>query len=102
MSVKLVSAGAVTVTTAGTRVALSATPIANVVKIYLTNPAANTGLIYIGDSTVASTNGIQIVKGATIEISSPKEDMLDLQLMYADSATNGDKVIVNYLMKMSR
>ena len=89
----------VTVATAGTRVSLG--NVDKALKVYLSAPAANTGLIFVGDVTVAAANGLQLVKALPpIEISAPSSEFIDLSTIYVDAATNGDKVTVTYLQKV--
>lgn len=94
--------GQVTVTTAGTRVKLSASSrLARTVIIQAL--ASNTGDVYIGDVTVSSTLGYILVKGTAItinaDLNNEDEDTtyVDLTLMYADAANNGDKVQITVL-----
>lgn len=93
----IVKTTTITVTTAGTRVGLS-NAIDKAVKVYISAPAGNTGLIYFGDVAVSSTNGIQVIKALQpIEISAPAGQIIALDSLYFDSATSGDKVTVTYL-----
>lgn len=100
MIAKLISPAQVTVTTSGTEVRLVAAAVQQVVKIYLSAPAANTGTIYIGDSDVSTSRGIALIKGETMEISAPQGEYLDIHNIWADAATSGDKVNVAYLVKV--
>jgi hypothetical protein len=102
MSLKPIPAS-VTVTTAGTRVQVSATatPVASV---YFEGLHTNTGKIYVGDSTVSST--VYIVEldaktGATIEGDQLRgnTDELVLSDFWVDSSVNGEKVLVTYFAK---
>lgn len=102
MAIKLFTLADVTVTTAGTRVQITTTetPVSSVV---FTAPAANTGVIYIGDSSVAAARGIEIAKGTSVTINqdmarSAGEEYV-LSDFYADAATNGDKVKVSYVKR---
>jgi hypothetical protein len=54
----------------------------------------NTGLIFIGDSAVSSTNGISLRPGNQIEIEDT--DGIDLSQLWADTDTNGDRVDIFY------
>lgn len=78
--------GKVTVTTAGTRVQLSGTskPSKAVVIRAL---ETNTGLVYVGDSTVASTNGHRLSPGESVGL-----EIADLTNVYLDSAVNGEGI----------
>ncbi len=77
--------GKKTVTTAGTRVALAASTAVKSVTIKAL--AANTGLIYVGDSSVASTNGFQLSAYESVSL-----DIANLSTINIDSAINGDGV----------
>jgi len=77
--------GQKTVTTAGTRVALAASQAVQTVTIRAL--VGNTGLIYIGGSSVASTNGVQLEPGDAITLA-----IANLATVYIDSAVNGEGV----------
>jgi len=51
----------------------------------------NTGMIFVGDSSVDSTNGFVLDAGETISI-----DLSDLALIYLDTNSNGDGVSYFY------
>lgn len=90
------------VTTAGTAEALSATPI-KTTQFEVYAKSANTNNVYVGDSTVSSSSIPQApdVKEVFIasEISaSTKGDFFDLSKIYIDVDTNGEGVIVRYLV----
>lgn len=77
--------GKTTVTTHGTRVVLaSAQAITSVTVKAL---AANTGTIYVGGVTVASTNGFALAKSESVSM-----DILDLSTLYIDSSVDGEGV----------
>lgn len=99
MSVVIETLAQVTVATSGTEQRLSATDKQYVIKVILSVPAANTGTMYVGDSSVSVNNGIAIIKGTTYEISAPQGEFLDVKNMYVDAATNGDKINVTILKK---
>lgn len=91
-----------TVTTAGTRVQVSTTDLF-VKKIVVAGHAANTGHIYLGDSTVASTAGLHLKVGAppiVIEAGQigGKDDLFNLKDMYVDASVNGEKVSILYFL----
>lgn len=75
----------VTVTTAGTRVALAGST--SIKSVSVKALSTNTGKIYLGNSTVASTNGMQLDAGdsATVEID-------NLSKVFIDSDVNGEGV----------
>ena len=76
----------VTVTTAGTRVQVSASSVA-CKGITVKSLAANTGTMYVGNSTVASTNGYPLAAGQAISF-----DISNLSTVYIDASVNGEKV----------
>lgn len=74
-----------TVTTAGTRVQLASNSITAGV---LQAPSTNAGNVYIGGSTVSATVfGSELQPGQSIGV-----NISNTNLIYIDSATNGDKV----------
>lgn len=77
--------GKKTVTTAGTRVTLASSQAVKSVTIKALS--TNTGLIYVGDTSVASTNGFQLSAGETISM-----DIANLNTVNLDSAVNGEGV----------
>lgn len=77
--------GHTTVATAGTRVALAASTAAKSVTIK--GLLANTGIIYVGNSTVSSTNGLQLLAGDTVSI-----DIANLSTLNIDSSVSGEGV----------
>lgn len=103
MSFKLYG-GTKTVTTAGTRVALSTTDLL-VSSVVFQGFDTNTGKIYIGGSDVlaASKNGAMVeAKGlfgfGDIE-DSGEEDVINLKFVYIDSTVNSESVSFVYLKK---
>jgi hypothetical protein len=79
------SSGKTTVTTAGTRVALAGTTTIKSVTIKAL--ITNTGLIYVGSSAVASTNGFQLSAGDSVSL-----DISDPSVINIDSDVNGEGV----------
>jgi len=78
--------GQKTVTTAGTRVALaSSTAITHSVRIKALH--GNSGWIYVGNSSVSSSNGYVLDAGETIEI-----QVANLSTIYLDASVNGEGV----------
>jgi hypothetical protein len=98
MSVKLVTYPQVTVATAGTEQRVVSAPVDKALKLFITAPAANTGSVFIGDSSVSSTRGITVIKGTTLELSLEGE-YIDVHNIWADVATNGDKLDVAVLVR---
>lgn len=96
--IKLKTIAEVTVTTGGTRVALSA----SAVKVYacsVQSLSTNTGTQYIGDSTVSSSNGMILGPGDVAELDGPpgarEPHQFDLSDIYVDSSTNNAKFRVS-------
>lgn len=77
--------GKKTVTTAGTRVTLAASTTVKGVTVKAL--AANTGLIYVGDTSVASTNGFQLSASESVSM-----DIANLNTVNLDAAVNGEGV----------
>lgn len=76
------------VTTAGTRVALVATSTPLVGGyVEITALSSNTGFIYVGDVTVASTNGHRLAAGVSTVIF-----IDDLNRIYLDASVSGEGV----------
>ena len=89
--------GRVTVASAGTAVRFTTVPTP-IKYLLLEVPSANTGNLYVGDSTVASNNTPVITKGTTRAFTfrhDAEEAPGDLSDFYADAGTNGD--VINYL-----
>ena len=103
MAIKLYTLAQITVATSGTeqQVSATATPITTLV---VSAPATNTGAIYVGDSNVTTTRGIEVAKGTTVSISADMSgraggEELILSDFYIDAATNGDKANVSYITR---
>ena len=77
--------GKKTVTTAGTRVTLAGSQTIKSVTVKALR--ANTGTIYVGDASVASTNGFALAPGETVSM-----DIADLVTVNIDSSVNGEGV----------
>ena len=73
------------VTTAGTRVTLATST--TVKSVVIKALIANTGVIYVGDATVASTNGFALSAGDTLGL-----DIANLATVNLDSSVNGEGV----------
>lgn len=82
--------GSQTVTTAGTRVQLSASSVA-CKKVHIQAKSANTGSIYVGGSTIAAGRGIELFATASVTL-----EVSNLNLVYIDSSANGDGVTYTY------
>jgi hypothetical protein len=90
-----------TVTTAGTRVALSSSQLLTE-AFTIRAKAANTGNIFVGDSTVTSSTGMFLAAGESNEKEAKPTNrgvlkQFDLAKVYLDASSNGDGVIVEYL-----
>ena len=77
--------GKKTVTTAGTRVALGAATSMRAITVKALS--TNTGIIYVGNATVASTNGLELLPGDTVNF-----NVDDIAKIYIDSSVNGEGV----------
>ncbi len=86
----VVGNGKTTVSTAGTAVPLSSSTAIKSVTVRAAT--TNTGLIYIGSSSVSSANGFQLSPDETVSL-----DIDNLSKAYADTATNGNYVTYIYL-----
>lgn len=94
---KLKTIAEVTVTTAGTRVPLSATSV-YAYGVSVQSLRTNTGYQYIGDVTVSSANGYEFGPSDVAEIEPPagtsggrEPSQVDLKEIYVDSTTNNAK-----------
>lgn len=91
-NIKLKTLPAVTVATAGSRQAIYSQSLF-AYEVVIQSLAANTGTQYIGDETVASTNGLQLDAGGSITLSPPDAakgvDQFDISKLYVDSSVNG-------------
>lgn len=89
----------VTVTTAGTRVQIP-TVSGSVVGLVL---QAHTGTIYVGGSTVSSTDyGLKLTTSTAPLHLSADDTAIDLNSIYIDAGSNSDKLAVLYFLKVSR
>lgn len=77
--------GKTTVTTAGTRVTLSGSTTIKSVTVKALS--TNTGFIYVGNATVAASNGHQLLAGDSISM-----DIANLTTVNIDSSVNGEGV----------
>lgn len=77
--------GKKTVTTAGTRVTLAASQA--VKSVVIKALVGNTGTIYVGDTSVASTNGFALSPGDTLTL-----DIANLNTVNLDASVNGEGV----------
>lgn len=82
--------GNTNVTTAGTRVPLSSSTAIKSVTIRA--KSSNTGFIYVGSSSVSSSNGFQLSQDETVSL-----DIDNLSKVYIDSGVSGEGVTYIYL-----
>lgn len=89
---------AVTIATAGTPQPLTSNNIA-AFSIAVQADPTNTNNVYVGDSTINSSNGHVLEPGAAIAISGEKNgiDEVFLNDVFVDTDTNGNKVRIQYL-----
>ena len=91
-ALKLKTLPAVTVATSGTRQPLSATTIM-VYGVIIISLSTNTGIQYVGDSTVSTSNGAPIAPDGSWELGPPEAargyDQFDIKDVYVDSSSNG-------------
>jgi hypothetical protein len=73
-------------TNAGSRVQLSAVST-SIKSVSIKALATNTGTVYVGNSTVASTNGYQLAAGDAIDV-----DVNNLNGVYIDVSVNGEGI----------
>lgn len=91
--------GEKTVTAAGTRERLVAGSRDETAVLSVTIKAlsTNTGKVYIGDHTVASTNGLDLDPRDSLDLVGVKGSLISLSSIYIDSAVNGEGVRFIYL-----
>lgn len=77
--------GRTTVTTAGTRVVLAGSTTVKSVTIKALG--TNTGIIYVGDSAVSSSNGFPLYARDTVSM-----DISNLNVIYIDSSVNNEGI----------
>ncbi|MDQ3024113.1 MAG: hypothetical protein M3R04_07000 [bacterium] len=102
MAKKLVTVGDVTVTTAGTRVRVTATETQCESIIFQGHPS-NTGYIYFGDTLVSATRGTALEAKQAGTVAPAKEgeggELMDLSDFWVDASVNGEKVKVSYIAR---
>lgn len=87
LDVTTVIAGQTTVTTAGTQVALGTSTALPSGLLRIKALHANTGWIYVGDSTVDSATGFVLDAGEEVVLT-----INNLATVYIDSSVNGEGV----------
>jgi hypothetical protein len=100
---KLTTLAQINLTSAGTRQAISATPVYSPCVI-VTAAHGNTGNIYVGDSAVASNRYAAVLAAkSSYVITGPVmggfEQLIDLSTIYIDGGTTNDDVQVAYFEK---
>ena len=92
----------VSVTTAGTRVPLlsSTKTLAGTVVGLSVQCNTSGGVIYIGDSTVTSTNGQKLVAGSMFVFPLYAANGIDPRQIYIDAGTSGDSLSILYFLKI--
>lgn len=102
MILKLFTLTPVTIDTAGTREAISGSSV-RCKSVIISADSLNTGKVYVGDSSVSSTNGVELSAGEDIILDADylgnAEDELDLSDIYVDTASNGNKVRIQYFTR---
>lgn len=83
--------GQKTVTTAGTQEVLATKE--TIKSITIKALAGNTGIVYIGDSSVDSSTGLELSAGESLSL-----DINEISLIYVDVATSGEGVSFIYVM----
>lgn len=89
---------AVTIATAGTRQQLTATSTA-VLSVIVQADSLNTGKIYVGDSSVSSSSGIELAAGEAFVIEPQYfgDNEINLSDIYLDTATNNNVARIQYI-----
>lgn len=81
-----VTNGKITSTTPGTRVPLSSTNI-GIHSVIIHALAGNTSDVYIGNSSMTTSNGLHLAKGDAVTVI-----VSNLALLYLDVTTSGDAI----------
>jgi hypothetical protein len=80
-----------------------AVPLGNSEKVIWVTVQAdpdNTGNVYVGDSTVSSTRGVELAPGDSMTFQAiDKEKRYNLAEIYVDAATNNDSVRFVYMVR---
>lgn len=104
MSIKLFTAPEKTVTTAGTRVQVSAVDTIITSLVVQADPG-NTGRIYIGDDAVSSTRAAGALVAGQFWTISPDasgrggQEEYTLSDFWLDGSTSGDKAYISYVKR---
>lgn len=105
MALKLTTLAAKTVAAAGTAEAITATSIITP-SVTIQAKAGNTNNIYVGDSTVDSTNGLILTPGDVFTLEGEDRggkgrDEFMLTDIFIDADTNGEGVDIAYIARRS-
>lgn len=93
------------VTTAGTRVQLTATNT-YVMAVTIQGNGANTGFIYVGDSSVSATRGVELDAGQAVTLSGTVTqkgtiELLNLADIWLDSSVNAETAHIVYQQQVA-
>ena len=97
---KLKGLSDVTVTSAGTRVQLTSSNILTP-SVCIEAKSTNAGKVYVGDSNVTSSLGIELQAGQSICFDGgrvPGFDMIDLSTIYLDASTSTQVAKITYFV----
>jgi len=99
MPAKMKTLAVVTVASAGTAEQITSAAIPST-GIIVQADTANTGLIYVGDSTVDSSNGLELEAGETFSITAEEigrsNDEIILNDVFIDAQIDGDSARVQF------
>jgi hypothetical protein len=100
MSLLAIKTGQKTVATAGTQLQIATTKTLARNFVFVA-PAANSGVVYLGDANVDSSTGFPVAAGAKVtalDLGLPADATIDLNQTWVDAATNGDKIAFMYFV----
>ncbi len=93
-----------TVASAGTAEAIVASPV-RAASILIQADVDNTGNMYLGDSTVDDSNGIEVAPGQVIEWTGDQargiEQQIDMSQIYVDADNDGEGIRILVLVPSS-
>lgn len=99
MIAKLYTLSPVTINTAGTREAISGSSVL-CYSVIISADKLNTGNVYVGDSSVSSSNGEELAAGESIILTADElfngNIEIDLADIYVDTQTNNNVVRIQY------
>lgn len=101
MGTKIKTLSPITIATAGVPVQVSVDSL-QVDTVFVEADSLNTGNVFYGGSTVSATNGKTITPGEIITIEFQgghgTKGPFELQSLYLDTATNGNKARIAYIV----